>query len=403
MTHLVLTTVLLASIAATSPRNVEVKLLDGTARQGTLVGITAQQLTLEHQQQSTVIPIANVATVRTQASEAPPDRRGPATISLVDGSRLAAESYEVQGGQATVKMAGGQQVHVSSRLIAAVRFTDAAAGSEGLEDTWSQIAATKSAADLLVVRKKKSLDYLEGVVGNVGPERVEFKHDKDALNVNRTKIEGIIYYRAASDDLTPAICQVEVAGSQVPASELALSEGKLTVKTPAGVELTFGLEEVVALDFSSGKIQYLSDLEPESVTFAPYLSLAQPLDSLTKFYRPRRDRGFEHEGLQLEGKKYTKGVCLSSRTSVVYRLGGKFREFRSVVGIEDTVRTAGNVHLEIVGDGRVLWQDDIHGRDAAKQIVVDLSGVKRLEIRVGYGKDLDLADQVALCDARMIK
>jgi hypothetical protein len=173
--------------------------------------------------------------------------------------------------------------------------------------------------------------------------------------------------------------------------------------TPLGLEITCPCEQVVRIDFSQGKIVYLSDLEPESIEWTPYFGSAQQPPALARLFAPRTDRGLEPGPLLLDGKRYEKGLALHSRTRLVYRLPGRFRRFKATVGIDDRVRPRGNVRLAIHGDERLLLETTITGTDPPQQLDLDLTGVRRLAILVDYGDDLDLADHLDLCDARVVK
>jgi hypothetical protein len=187
------------------------------------------------------------------------------------------------------------------------------------------------------------------------------------------------------------------------AAKLGLEAGKIKLTTPAGVSQEVPLDAVTRFDFSAGKVAYLSDLDPERATFTPLVGLKEPPAGLEAFYQYRRDIGFEESPLRLDGKTYRKGLALASRTELVYRLPGKFRQFRAMVGIDDAVRETGNVHLEIKGDGRILWQGDVRGSEPARELELEITGVKRLEILADYGADQDIGDRLDLGEARVSK
>ncbi len=107
--------------------------------------------------------------------------------------------------------------------------------------------------------------------------------------------------------------------------------------------------------------------------------------------------------MALDGTTFRKGLALASRTSVAYRLPGKFRVFKATVGIDDSVRPLGSVRLSIVGDGKTLWQGEVRGSEPASELEVDMGGVKRLEIVADYGDGLDTSDRLDLCEARVSK
>ena len=118
------------------------------------------------------------------------------------------------------------------------------------------------------------------------------------------------------------------------------------------------------IDFSGGKIVYLSDLKPDGVRWTPYFGTRKPLPAVEQFYAPRYDRNFDSGPLQLGGTPVPQGLALHSRTEIVYRLPGRFSRFQAVAGIDDAVRPGGKVRLVIRGDDKVLF-DDGHCRQRA--------------------------------------
>lgn len=96
-------------------------------------------------------------------------------------------------------------------------------------------------------------------------------------------------------------------------------------------------------------------------------------------------------------------MALQSRTVLSYHLPGKFRRFKATVGIDDSVRATGNARLEIKADGKMLWQGELRGSEPARELELDVSGVRRLELVADYGDDLDTGDRVDLGDARVTK
>ena len=127
------------------------------------------------------------------------------------------------------------------------------------------------------------------------------------------------------------------------------------------------------------------------------------LPLLAQYYGLRQDRMAEGQPLRLGGEEYRKGLALHSRTMVVYRLPDRFRRFKAVAGIDDRVHPRGSVHLVIRGDERLLLEADVTGLDAPRQIDLDLTGVRRLSILVDFARELNVGDQLLLCEARVIK
>ena len=163
-------------------------------------------------------------------------------------------------------------------------------------------------SDLLVVRKDESLDYHKGVLHDVTDDAVRFELDGDILPVKRSKVYGFAYRHGVPASRPPAICRItDAAGSQWPVHSLGLA-GKLQWTTPAGLNVAQAIDKIVQIDFSGGKIVYLSDLKPESVRWTPYFGPRKPLAAEEQFYAPRFDHNFDGGTLLLAGTSIPQGT-----------------------------------------------------------------------------------------------
>jgi hypothetical protein len=171
----------------------------------------------------------------------------------------------------------------------------------------------------------------------------------------------------------------------------------MNVRLAAGPEVRAPASAVAALDFSFGKLQYLSEMEPRDVKYVPFWDLM--------LYEYRRDRSLDGPPITLAGKSYARGLAMHSRTQLRYRIGGEFARFQAVAGIDDTVRSLKRqVRLVISGDGRVLFEGEISGKDPPRPLDLDVAGVRDLSILCDFGADMtDEADHLDLADAKLIK
>jgi hypothetical protein len=399
MPQLCLTAALLAGAA-----DFDAQTLDGKSAVGQLVELNDQQVVLQTAEGRSTFALAALATLTRQGTATPEDRRATLWVELVDGSGLAATEYTAQGGTATVTLSSAAKLEIPTRAIRWVRFGPPADRDAKLAKQWSDVTETNASGDLLVVRKNGALDYLEGVQGDVDAETCKFELDKELVPVKRPKVEGVVYFHATAAALPEAIGQLlALDGSHVSLRTATLDDGAVKVTTPGGLSASWPLDQITRLDFTSGKIAYLSDLKPESASYVPFLGFKADVPSLADFYAFRRDESFEQNPLRMDGKIYRKGLALQSRTVLSYKLPGKFRVFNAVVGIDDSVRDAGSVHLEIKGDGKTLWKGEVRGSEPARALELELGSTKRLEIVADFGEDLDIGDRLDLADARVMK
>src|SRR5205823_698895 len=96
-----------------------------------------------------------------------------------------------------------------------------------------------------------------------------------------------------------------------------------------GVAVQVPLDEVIALDVYQGKAVYLSDLKPSRAEQAGFLGPAWPWAA---------DRTVRGEPLQVVtpngAETFDKGLGTHPRTVLSYALGGKYRRFDAVVGLD---------------------------------------------------------------------
>ena len=392
-------TLLLATVLGAAPETVEVQTVGGDAISGSLVELNDQKVTLQTAAGQVSLEIDKVAAVSPKGN-GPPAQQAAVWVKLVDGSLLVGQDYAVADGQARLTTPEGT-IEVPARDVVSVRLQ---AQTEATAAQWTRIIEGKIDADLIVVRSDQSLDYHKGVLHNVTGQTVEFALDGEILPVKRPKVYGLIYRHPAGRQLPEAHCRLtDAAGSQWLVRSIVLEKEKLRWTTPTGLTATRVLASVTRVDFSEGKIVFLSDLKPESVTWTPFFGTNGKLPALAEFYAPRRDRALGAKPLKLGGKQYAKGLALHSRTEMVFRLPGRFRRLVAIAGIDEGVRPRGNVRLVIRGDDRVLLEKTVAGTDPPLPVDLDLSGVRRLAILVDFGEDLDVADHLDLCEARVIK
>jgi len=378
----------------------EVQTLDDRVISGTLAELTADGLTVETTAGKVFLETEKLLNVSLKQKPSAPVPPPGAWIELTDGSTIVARQYTVRGNRAAITLLNDEVLETPTRSIRNVRLQHI---SEALAGQWSQIMTAKLDGDVLVVRKGDNLDYQQGVLGDVNADVVRFQLDGEDLPINRAKVFAFVYRHPSGEARPEVICRLtDVFGSHWQLRKITLGK-KLQLTTPAGLTFSCPLEILASIDFSLGKIVYLSDLKPESVAWTPFFNTAKTLPSMEQLYAPRQDRNFESNPLQLAGTEYGKGLAIRSRTEMVYRLPGSFARFKAVAGIDDSVRLQGNVRLLIRGDNDLLLDMPVSGTDAPKPIDLDLTGVRKLIILVDFGDRASLGDHLDLCNARITK
>lgn len=104
--------------------------------------------------------------------------------------------------------------------------------------------------------------------------------------------------------------------------------------------------------------------------------------------KPAVDRSVDGHPIAIAGRKFDHGFGTHSPGLFLIDLSKGSSRFHAWVGIDDETNRRGSVEFQVIGDGRMLWSSGVmHGGDGAKEVNVDLSGVKNLGLLVGDAGD----------------
>jgi hypothetical protein len=178
-------------------------------------------------------------------------------------------------------------------------------------------------------------------------------------------------------------------------------DGGLTVETPAGAKIDFTREQLARLDYTPGKLEYLSDLEPLKVVSKSNLDDGDDPDQ----WHVYKDTNLNKGRLALGGITFARGLALKPYSELTYNLKGDYREFEAIVGIDDNVKASGVVTLTIEGDGKELSTVTISSEEKKpfKNVLVNVKDVQKLRITVKAGGLFDIGVHLDLADAKVRK
>jgi hypothetical protein len=292
--------------------------------------------------------------------------------------------------------------------------------NETLAKQWNEIRNLKLPGDVLVVIKRDgtSLDYVEGVLGEIADDRIEFKIDGESNRVDRAKVAGLVYSRPnPGRQSAPNFNLRGNSGlSAGVVNVLMQKDGFVIITTPSGASFRWPLDDLEAADYSNDKMMYLSDIDPASQNWSPLVGLPAGVTLAAEYGQPRRNHSAFGDVLTLMMKdknsqpgqpgvirSFDKGLALRSHTDLVYRISEGFNRFTALAGIDPATASTGNVRLTLLADDHSIFDAEIAGNEPPQSIDVPISGAKRLKIIVDFGQNLDTGDWLNLCDAKITK
>ncbi|GAA1369823.1 NPCBM/NEW2 domain-containing protein [Catellatospora chokoriensis] len=95
--------------------------------------------------------------------------------------------------------------------------------------------------------------------------------------------------------------------------------------------------------------------------------------------------------ISMLGTVYPTGIGVATPSTIRYYVGGRCTGLTATIGLDDAVRNVGpegaTSTFQVVGDGRTLYDSGLLTRDDTRQITVDLTGVRVLDLVVGDAGD----------------
>jgi hypothetical protein len=116
----------------------------------------------------------------------------------------------------------------------------------------------------------------------------------------------------------------------------------------------------------------------------------------------QRNKSVGGKKLSIKGVTYERGIGTHSPGEFRIQLDGGTSRFTALVGMDGESGTGGSVEFKVVGDRKVLWKSGVvRGGAARRDVDVDLSGVKMLQLMVTVGGDDYAHDHADWVNARL--
>lgn len=321
-------------------------------------------------------------------------------VELIDGTLLHCSAFSIKKNRAELTLLlTGQKIDIP---LAIVHNVLSEAQVEKYRREWTQRVATRPRKDVIATLRDGNVTGLEGTLGlgdEMGQKIEFFLGQNRKVEVPLANAHGLIFVREIDPNAPPVLFKLSTINTDsILASSATLNGETLAVTTPAGAKFEFALPQLTRLDYSKGKLAFLSDLEPSRVV------QTSTEDRVDVF---RRDRNLDDSGpLRIKGVTYAKGLAIHAYAELEYDLNGEYREFKAVAGIDDAVGgIEGPTILRIEGDGKELLKLTLTRKDKirAYPIALNIKDVNKLRIIVSSGDLLDLGKHLDLADAQVSK
>jgi hypothetical protein len=380
----------------------DLRTLKGDAVKGEVVSISDKEIVLNVEGKQKAVPVADVLSLDLGVPGKLPGDNRVIAVELTDGSVVHCSAFKAKGNQATFTVLLTNQ-EITTPLSAIANVLNDAQVEKNRKD-WEERVAKKRRRDVVAVVKGEVVNSLEGTLGegNETGEKIEFQPVVQGLpktNVTIANVRGLIFQRTPNPQAAPVLFKLlDLQGNQLRVSAVASEGTHLLVTTPVGAKFTIPFAQLARLDYSTGKLAYLSDLKPTR----------QTLESASgeRFVHLMKDKNLNGGPLRLMGSAFPKGLAMFTYTELEYTLKGDYEQFSAIVGFDDDVKGAdGPVHLLIEGDGNQLLSMTLNREDKvkARPISLNIKDVNRLRIVVSDPAKTDIGKHLDLANAKVTK
>jgi NPCBM/NEW2 domain-containing protein len=380
--------------------------LQGDTVKGEVVSLNAREVVIHGDGKDVTTPVEQVLQIDFGSAPKPLPAKY-IDVELADGSLLHCGQVVLRGKQVEADLVGGQKLQFP---LDAVGYILNDAQDARWQRQWKELLGKKHNSDVLASVRDGEPVTLNGTFGNADAEGQTIAFDLNSQgrprDIKVEKIHGLLFFRQPDPKAPPVLCKLsDTSADLVMVSDVAATPDGFTVTTPVGVKIDYPRALLVRLDFSKGKLTYLSDLDPAKVVYASTEDRPEPY---------RRDKNLDNGDLKLANADKAQGACprgtvpkglaVHAYTALEYDLGGDYREFTTWLGVDQDVGSAGGAtKVEVQGDGKELFTGTVAPADAPVHVTCNVKDVRRLRIIVSSPDLLDLGRHVDLADAKVSK
>ncbi|MBI1829822.1 MAG: NPCBM/NEW2 domain-containing protein [Planctomycetes bacterium] len=382
----------LIALAASPSWADEVKTITGKSLNGSLEKITDAEIVLNVGGKSVSTPMPQVLDVELRPARSAPSAAKYSEVHLLDESILYCTKVAYGAKDAQLELTNGAAVKVPFAAFAAV-LRD---GHEpALKKQWVTLLNERRRKDRIFVLKDGNLAALEGIFGAIDEkaQTIQFKSDVGKeISASLANIQAMQFV-PTNIQAEVALCKVvDVDGNLIVASKVGYAGAQIALTTSFGQKVSLDVKAVARIDFNFGRLTYLSDLDAKmaEVTF------------LGGFNPVRKDTNLDGYPIMLQDKKYDKGLSMYAGVELEYNLGGKYKDFKALLGVDSRIAEEGQgkVTLVVYCDNERRGVFEVSTK-APTPLSISVKDAQTLRIIVSGSKITNLGGHAMLANAHV--
>jgi NPCBM/NEW2 domain len=187
---------------------------------------------------------------------------------------------------------------------------------------------------------------------------------------------------------------VLTTGEVLTGRKLELVGGRLKMLW-AGHRVKVSWALVKRIESAGGAMVYLGELKPSG---------RKSEAAVGPVRMPRVNRCANGDPLRLDGKARELGIGMRARSELSYKLDGKWKRFRALIGLDTVAARASRGAIFVVRvDGKKVFEKKVAPGQKSVEIDVVLKGARTLQLVLEAGDGFEIGDYGNWVDARLLR
>lgn len=370
--------------------------LDGRALAGGEVTIQGERLVMRGETGPVSLPLTEVRSVDFQRPSGElMDRPGRHVVFTDDGSLLGVENDAILDGKLKARALCGFEALIPQERIELWLRARAQERPAELEKRLALLKVSRGDQDCVVLSKHaQHWAAVQGILVAAEAVGIRFSYQGTETVFDPAHAPIVVMARMGELKWKPRGALATADGGRLAFSELRLDAQGAELQSPSLGKLRLALRDVASISFQSDRLACLSDLAPAEMKQTGFFDERFP---------PRKNACADGGPLRLGGTVFARGLGLHSACEITYPLGGQYRVFTALAGLDDS--GLGSAHLSLWGDGKeLLPRTRLERGRPPRTLRVELAGVRSLSIRVDFGDETcGAGERVDLVEPWLVK
>lgn len=249
-----------------------------------------------------------------------------------------------------------------------------------------------------VLSKDGNVHRVSGEVLGIKDKNLLFHYQEQEREVNLDRVVGLVLHKKRLKTESNLALQslVSLLGNAHIPGQVQLEKGStVVIKMPWGDQFALPKEYLASVKTINARSVPLTEIKPDTVTQVPFFNQVYPYQI---------NKSFSGQPLKIGEKVFQQGLCVHSRTELVYSLGENFEKFHTALGLQEGSGELGNVAVKVVADGKTLYENQEFTSETKQEpLSLDVTGCQTLTLIVDFGKDQDVGDRFVWGDPKLIR